>query len=102
MNSPIFEIIRASLRAPSPSVRADRIREADQRHPLFVHAGSRAAELWLAQSALSMADFRDFRLAKLLEGLSPVPSDEGRRTAFNDAFARRIAAMIVHGEVSHD
>ncbi|HDR8987708.1 TPA: hypothetical protein QDA93_000267 [Burkholderia vietnamiensis] len=69
--------------------------------PLFVRAGSRAAELWLGQSARSMADFRDHRFACLLAGLALAPSDEDRRTAFNAAFARRIASAIVHGEVSH-
>ncbi|WP_148092596.1 hypothetical protein [Burkholderia ubonensis] len=101
MNSPIFEIVRASLRAPASSLRTERAHDVARRYPLFVRAGSRAAELWLGQSTVSMADFRDLRLAKLLGGLSPMPSDEDRRTAFNDAFARRIAAAVVHGEVSH-
>ncbi|ERJ40470.1 hypothetical protein L810_4591 [Burkholderia sp. AU4i] len=48
-----------------------------------------------------MADFRDHRFAYLLAGLALAPSDEDRRTAFNAAFARRIASAIVHGEVSH-
>lgn len=101
MNSPIFQIIRASLRTNTPSVRTDQIRDADQKYPLFVRAGARAAELWLGQSALSMADFRDLRLGMLLDCLSPEPSDEDRRTAFDDAFTRRIAAAIAHREVSH-
>ncbi|WP_233343578.1 hypothetical protein [Burkholderia cepacia] len=46
-----------------------------------------------------MADFRDHRFANLLDGLAPVPSDEDRRTAFNDAFARRIATAIAQAEV---
>ncbi|HDR8928301.1 TPA: hypothetical protein QDB26_005327 [Burkholderia vietnamiensis] len=96
MNSPIFQIVRASLRAPVAPVR-----DANQQYPLFVRAGSRAAELWLGQSAVSMADFRDHRFANLLNGLAPVPSDEDRRTAFNDAFARRIATAIAQAEVFH-
>ncbi|AOJ87465.1 hypothetical protein WS87_12655 [Burkholderia sp. MSMB0856] len=101
MNSPLFEIIRASLRAPAPSVSAEHIRSSVQQYPLFARAGSHAAELWLGQSAVSMADFRDHRFANLLDGLAPVPSDEDRRTAFNDAFTRRIATAIAQAEVFH-
>ncbi|KVN27340.1 hypothetical protein WJ63_14310 [Burkholderia pyrrocinia] len=99
MNSSIFEIVRASLR--DSTARIERTHAAVQQYPLFVRAGSHAAELWLGQSARSMADFRDHRFASLLDGLAPAPSDEDRRTAFNVAFARRIASAIVHGEVSH-
>lgn len=101
MNSPIFRIVRLSLRSPAPSTRVEQDHTAAQQYPLFVRAGSCAAELWLGQSALSMAEFRDLRLTNLLDGLPPLPSDEDRRTAFNNAFARRIAIAIVHGEVSH-
>ncbi|MGU7843018.1 hypothetical protein ACV22V_26525 [Burkholderia sp. AW33-5] len=98
MNSSILEIVRASLR---DSATVEHALAAGLQFPLFVRAGSRAAELWLGQSARSMADFRDHRFAYLLSGLAPAPSDEDRRTAFNAAFARRIASAIVHGEVSH-
>ncbi|WP_159085641.1 hypothetical protein [Burkholderia sp. MSMB0856] len=98
MNSSILEIVRASLR---DSAGAEQAFVAGLQFPLFVRAGSRAAELWLRQSARSMADFRDHRFAYLLAGLAPAQFDEDRRTAFNAAFARRIASAIVHGEVSH-
>lgn len=96
-HSSIFEIVRASLR--DSAARVEQTRAALLSYPLFVRAGSRAAELWLGQSAVSMADFRDHRFANLLDGLAPVPSDEDRRTAFNDAFARRIATAIAQAEV---
>ncbi|QVN19571.1 hypothetical protein [Burkholderia pyrrocinia] len=98
MTSSILEIVRASLR---DSAGAEQSVAASLQFPIFVRAGSRAAELWLGQSARSMADFRDHRFANLLGGLAPAPSDEDRRTAFNVAFARRIATAIVHGEVAH-
>lgn len=98
MNSSILEIVRASLR---DSAGVEQALTAGLQFPLFVRAGSRAAELWLGQSALSMADFRDLRLANLLAGLATAPSDEDCRTAFNDAFARRIATAIAQAEVSH-
>ncbi|WP_152034413.1 hypothetical protein [Burkholderia contaminans] len=98
MSSSILEIVRASLR---DSAGFEQSLTASLKFPLFVRAGSRAAELWLGQSARSMADFRDHRFANLLGASAPAPSDEDRRTAFNVAFARRIATAIVHGEVAH-
>ncbi|KLU22234.1 hypothetical protein EOS_31555 [Caballeronia mineralivorans PML1(12)] len=73
----------------------------DQRFPAFSYAGSSAAELWLAHAPLSAGEFRDLRFRNLMSGSLPdFPGDEYRRQAFNDAFARRIAAAIVDGEVS--
>jgi hypothetical protein len=64
-------------------------------YPLFTLAGERAAELWLISAPMSAADFRDHRYGALMGGMPTLPGDEPRREAFNEAFARQIAAFIV-------
>src|SRR6185437_3132248 len=73
-------------------------------YPLFTLAGERAAELWLISAPMSAGEFRDHRYRALMGGMPTLPGDEPRREAFNEAFARQIAAFIVqqsHAEASH-
>ena len=73
-----------------------------QRFPLFNRAGCHAAELWFEHAPpLSMADWRDRRFRNLIAGDTNLDNFAERRAAFNDAFARRIAAAIVRAEVRH-
>ncbi|CAJ5535781.1 Uncharacterised protein [Burkholderia pseudomallei] len=66
-----------------------------QRHPLFARAGRDAAVQWLLSAPLSMGQFRDQCFHILIADFTEFDDHPGRREAFNDAFALRIAQEIV-------
>jgi hypothetical protein len=76
-------------------------KQTPTQYPLFTLAGRHAAELWLRHMPLSACEWRDLRWRNLTAGMPVLPGDEPRRTAFNEAFGRRIAEAIVNAEVSH-
>lgn len=69
-------------------------KQSVERHPLYACAGRDAAEFWLIAPPLSMADFRDLPFRNFVASLDARDDYAGRRDAFNEAFAHRIALAI--------